>query len=241
MRAPAVGFECELKELSVHHSGLTRTPEFLAKNPNGRVPMLEYSEGGWLLAESDAILWYLAEETPLVPARGWDRAKCLEWMFFEQYSHEPYVAVTRNIMKCLPKEERAKREHDLPNLIARGNAALAVMETHREERLVRGTRIIPSPTSRCMRTRGKTPPKRERKKPSTLHYRNAVEKSTGGTPGSRQGVDWVVFRRLNYSKKILKRVGRQAAESQKRERPEAQRPTTAASAPWRTEARQNQS
>jgi glutathione S-transferase len=126
--ARQVGFECALKDYP-HDSGLTRTPEFLAKNPNGRVPLLEFEDGG-CLAESDAILWYLAEETALVPALAWDRAKCLEWMFFEQYSHEPYVAVTRNIMTYLPKEERAKRAHALPDLIARGNAALGVMETH---------------------------------------------------------------------------------------------------------------
>jgi glutathione S-transferase len=126
--AHQLGLELALKDYPFG-SGLTRTPEFLAKNPNGRVPMLEYEDGG-CLAESNAILWYLAEETPLVPALAWDRAKCLEWMFFEQYSHEPYVAVTRLIMKYLPKEDRAKREHTLPDLIARGNAALAVMENH---------------------------------------------------------------------------------------------------------------
>ena len=125
--ARQVGFECTLKEYP-NFSGLTRTPEFLAKNPNGRVPLLEFEDGG-CLAESDAILWYIAEETPLVPALAWDRAKCLEWMFFEQYSHEPYVAVTRNIMSHMPAAERAKHEQRLPELIARGNAALDVMET----------------------------------------------------------------------------------------------------------------
>ncbi len=112
-----------------YNSGSTRTSEFLAKNPNGRVPLLEEDDGS-CLAESNAIVWYLAEETRLVPATQWGRAQCLQWMFFEQYSHEPYVAVTRNIMSHMPKEQRAKHEHRLPELIERGNQALSVMEKH---------------------------------------------------------------------------------------------------------------
>jgi glutathione S-transferase len=110
-------------------SGLTRTPEFLAKNPNARVPLYEDDDGS-TLAESNAILWYLAEETRFVPALQWDRAKCLEWMFFEQYSHEPYVAVSRLIMTYLEGDERKAREAELPRLIERGKHALSVMEHH---------------------------------------------------------------------------------------------------------------
>jgi Glutathione S-transferase, N-terminal domain len=74
----------------------TRTPEFLAKNPNGRVPVLEFEDGSFL-AESNAILWYLAEATPLLPEEGErrQRAEVLQWMFFEQYSHEPNIATVR--------------------------------------------------------------------------------------------------------------------------------------------------
>jgi glutathione S-transferase len=126
--AHQLGIELTLKDYPFG-SGLTRTPEFLAKNPNARVPLLEYEDGS-TLAESNAILWYLAEETPLVPPLQWDRAKCLEWMFFEQYSHEPYVAVSRMIMTYLKGEERKKRDAELPGLIARGNHALSVMEAH---------------------------------------------------------------------------------------------------------------
>ena len=126
--AHQLGIELTLKDYP-YGSGLTRTPEFLAKNPNGRVPMLELEDGS-CLAESNAILWYLAEETQFVPALAWDRAKCLQWMFFEQYSHEPYVAVTRNIMSHMPKAEAARHEARLPELIARGNHALSVMESH---------------------------------------------------------------------------------------------------------------
>jgi len=82
-------------------SGVTRSQEFLAKNPNGRVPMLEL-EPGQYLAESDAILFYLAEGTVFWPQHRRARADVLQWMFFEQYSHEPYIAVARFICAALP-------------------------------------------------------------------------------------------------------------------------------------------
>lgn len=128
LAAHHIGVALTIKDYP-YGSNMTKTPEFLAKNPNGRVPMLEEDDGS-CLAESNAILWYLAEETRLVPATQWDRAQCLQWMFFEQYSHEPYVAVTRNIMGHMPAEMRAKHEHRLPELIERGNHALSVMEKH---------------------------------------------------------------------------------------------------------------
>ena len=79
----------------------TRTPDFLKKNPNGRIPTLRL-EDGTHLAESCAIIWYLAEGSKLAPADRLARAQTLQWMFFEQYSHEPYVAVAR-FWKHLPK------------------------------------------------------------------------------------------------------------------------------------------
>ena len=78
--------------------GETRTPEFLALNPNGRVPVLQL-EDGTALAESDAILFYLAEGTPYLPVDRIERARVLQWLFFEQYSHEPYVAVARFLLR----------------------------------------------------------------------------------------------------------------------------------------------
>jgi glutathione S-transferase len=105
----------------------TRTPEFLAKNPNGRIPALEL-EDGTCLAESNAILWYLAEGTPFIPAERLKRAQVLQWMFFEQYSHEPYVATPRYIIKHLPAD--SPRRAELPERMVRGKAALGVMETH---------------------------------------------------------------------------------------------------------------
>ena len=108
-------------------NGETRTPEYLARNPNGRVPMLEL-EDGRLLVESNAILCYLAEGTPFFPADAWQRAQALSWMFFEQYSHEPYIAVARFIRGWTPAD--SPRRADLPRLVERGEQALAVMEKY---------------------------------------------------------------------------------------------------------------
>ena len=81
-------------------------------------------------AESDAIIWYLAEGTKLAPESKWDRAQALSWMFFEQYSHEPDIAVARFWLKFAAKEDLAKKQHLVPEWHERGNAALAVMNTH---------------------------------------------------------------------------------------------------------------
>jgi glutathione S-transferase len=128
LAAHQLGIPIALKEYGLH-DGTTRTPEFLAKNPNGRVPMLE-CEDGRCLPESGAILWHLAEGTRLVPAERWDRAKALQWMFFEQYSHEPYVAVARFWLAYAPKAELDKKRHLVGEWHEKGNAALGVMETH---------------------------------------------------------------------------------------------------------------
>ena len=107
--------------------GETQTAEFLARNPNGKVPTLGLEDGGFL-PESNAILHYLAEGSPLLPSERLERARVLQWMFFEQYSHEPYVAVARSIMRYLPPDN--PRHADLPRLRERGNHALGVMEQH---------------------------------------------------------------------------------------------------------------
>ena len=105
--------------------GETRTPEFLAKNPNGRIPALELADGT-VLAESNAILFYLAEGTPFLPEDRLGRAQVLQWMFFEQYSHEPFIAVARFIRHLLPPD--TPRRAELPRLEQGGYAALGVME-----------------------------------------------------------------------------------------------------------------
>ena len=112
--------------------GATHAPEFLAKNPNGKVPVIEL-EDGRILTESNAILCWLAEGTAdsrekFFGGDAWQRAQTLSWMFFEQYSHEPYIAVARFIRGWTPAG--SPRRAELPKCIERGNAALAVMEKH---------------------------------------------------------------------------------------------------------------
>ena len=116
----------ELVQLDIVR-GETRTPEFLAKNPNGRIPLLEV-EPGKFLAESNAILFYLSEGTPFLPADRWERAQVLQWMCFEQYSHEPNIATVRFWVHYteLTPERRAAIEQKRPL----GYAALDVMERH---------------------------------------------------------------------------------------------------------------
>jgi glutathione S-transferase len=111
--------------------GETRTPEFLARNPNGRIPVVQL-EGGTHLAESNAILFYLAEGTPFLSNDRLERARILQWMFFEQYSHEPNIATSRFWLQHLEltPERRAGLEQKRPL----GYAALDVMERHLSER-----------------------------------------------------------------------------------------------------------
>jgi glutathione S-transferase len=106
--------------------GETRTADFLAKNPNGRIPTL-LLESGEHLAESNAIMWYLADGTPFLPDDRLARAKVLQWMFFEQYSHEPNIATVRF---WLHTELTDERKLLLPGKRAQGYAALDVMERH---------------------------------------------------------------------------------------------------------------
>jgi glutathione S-transferase len=121
-----LGIPFELVQLDIV-KGETRTPEFLAKNPNGRIPLLEV-EPGKFLAESNAILFYLSEGTPFLPTDRWERAQVLQWMCFEQYSHEPNIATVRFWVHYteLTPERRAAIEQKRPL----GYAALDVMERH---------------------------------------------------------------------------------------------------------------
>ncbi len=103
--------------------GESRTADFLAMNPAGQVPAVVFDDGR-ALAQSNAIILHLAEGSDLIPADAYDRAKMFEWMFWEQYSHEPYVAVARFQVLYLGKPVA-----DLePKLVERGNAALQRME-----------------------------------------------------------------------------------------------------------------
>ena len=107
--------------------GATRSPAFLALNPNGKVPVLVRGDGA-VLTESNAMLIWLAEGTPFLPQDAWQRAQALSWLFFEQYSHEPCIAVARFICGWTPLD--SPRRAELPGLHARGHQALAVMERH---------------------------------------------------------------------------------------------------------------
>jgi glutathione S-transferase len=112
------------------NAGETRTPGFLAMNANGKIPTVVLDDGN-VLAESNAILYYFAEGTAYLPEKRLDRAQALRWMFFEQYSHEPYIAVLRNWLHHLPSitpEQQAR----VPDLQQRGEHALDVMERHLE-------------------------------------------------------------------------------------------------------------
>jgi glutathione S-transferase len=108
------------------YDGSTRKPEFLEKNPIGKVPLLEF-EDGRRLAESNAMLLHLAEGTAYLPADSFDRAKAYEWLFFEQYSHEPAIAVRRSILMA-PERAHLRTPERLAALLESGNHALAVME-----------------------------------------------------------------------------------------------------------------
>jgi glutathione S-transferase len=107
--------------------GESRTEKFLAINPNGRVPVLETPDGRFL-PESNAALWYLAEGTELLPADKFERAQVLQWMFFEQYSHEPFIATSRYWISILGAASQYKAE--LAEKQPKGYAALDVMERH---------------------------------------------------------------------------------------------------------------
>lgn len=106
-------------------SGATRTEEFLALNPNGQIPVLELDDGR-MLSESNAILNYLAADSAYLPSDAFARAKVLQWQFFEQYSHEPYVAVARFINKYLGMPDARRAEYAAKQ--EGGHRALGVME-----------------------------------------------------------------------------------------------------------------
>lgn len=111
--------------------GSTRTPDFLKRNPNAMVPLLEL-EDGRPLAESNAMLLHLAEGTRFLPRDSYERALAYQWLFFEQYSHEPYIAVRRALL-TYPERAAVATPERLALTLERGNKALAVMEAHLAE------------------------------------------------------------------------------------------------------------
>jgi glutathione S-transferase len=117
----------ELIEIDIL-KGETRTPEFLSINPSGQVPLLEVAPSRYI-AESNAILWHIAADTPLVPKDGIDRAEALQWMFFEQHSLEPNIGAAY-FWLTLVKGGRELQQHALEDWIEGGSLALGVMEKH---------------------------------------------------------------------------------------------------------------
>jgi glutathione S-transferase len=112
--------------------GETRTPDFLRKFPNGRVPAVELDDARPLF-ESNAIIAYFAEGTPLMPADRFQRAQVLQWLFFEQYSHEPYIGSVRHLVTH-PGVQDPRRAILETLMRPRGYAALGVMEGHLKSR-----------------------------------------------------------------------------------------------------------
>src|SRR5438477_7530004 len=108
--------------------GESRTPDFLAKNPSGQVPLLEVGDDRYL-AESNAILWYVAVGTPLAPENRIDRAEALQWMFFEQHALEPNIGAAY-FWLALVKGGRELQQHALEDWNEEGYRALRVMENH---------------------------------------------------------------------------------------------------------------
>ncbi|HKU64877.1 MAG TPA: glutathione S-transferase family protein [Rhizomicrobium sp.] len=103
----------------------TRTPEFLAMNPAGQVPMVRFADKG-VLAQSNAIMLHLAENTELIPTDAFERALMLQWLFWEQYSHEPAIAVLRFQRLYLKKPP-----HEIdPDLVAKCFKVLSLMNAH---------------------------------------------------------------------------------------------------------------
>src|SRR4051795_10551669 len=115
----------ELIEIDILQ-GETRTPEFLKMNPSGHVPVLEVTPGNYI-AESNAILWYIAEHTPLMPDDRAERAEMLQWMFFEQHSLEPNLGAAY-FWLALVKGGRDLQSHALEDWMEEGYRALGVME-----------------------------------------------------------------------------------------------------------------
>lgn len=115
----------ELIEVDIFKGG-SRTPEYLAMNPNGRIPLLALEDGTYL-PESGAILHYVAEGSDFLPLGRADHAQVLHWIFFEQYYHEPTVAVSRFIVHHTPADS-PRRGEELTTKRKGGHAALAIME-----------------------------------------------------------------------------------------------------------------
>ena len=128
LRLAMSNLRVDFKRVSIDITkGESHTEEFLKMNPNGNVPVLETPDGKYL-PESNAALWYLADGTTLMPESKFEQAQVLQWMFFEQYSHEPFIATSRYWVQILKAEEKYKVQLDEKR--PKGYAALDIMEQH---------------------------------------------------------------------------------------------------------------
>ncbi|MBD2579816.1 glutathione S-transferase family protein [Oscillatoria sp. FACHB-1406] len=126
-----LGITFERVEMNILE-GETRVPEFLKKNPNGRIPVFEIAPECYL-AESNAILYYLSEGTPFFSEDSLEKAQVMQWLFFEQYSHEPNIATVRFWITELKKEEEYRDAIAQKRKL--GYAALDIMEEHLSARM----------------------------------------------------------------------------------------------------------
>ena len=126
LAAAQLGVDYEWHEVDIM-AGETRTPEYRAMNANGKVPLMALPDGRYL-PESNAILCYLADGTALAGSDRFGRANILQWMFFEQYSHEPYIATSRFIVQYLGNPP--ERQDDLEQKRKQGYRALKIMDRH---------------------------------------------------------------------------------------------------------------
>lgn len=120
-----LGKSCDWEDIDIL-AGETQTDSFRIKNPNAKIPLMELDDGR-IISESNAILYYIASGSPLIPTSTYDHAKMLQWQFFEQYSHEPYIAVCRFIQLYLGLPDDRKAEYEQKQIA--GYKALDVMET----------------------------------------------------------------------------------------------------------------
>lgn len=128
MRQLGIPFRVEMIDVL---KGETQSPEFLAINPNGKVPYLVLPNGEGL-GESNAMLLHLAEGSPLMPQTAEERMRVNEWLFWEQSSHEPYISPARFWISIVP-EGRAEREDQIKLWHERGNKSLGILNKHLSE------------------------------------------------------------------------------------------------------------
>src|SRR5665811_1097610 len=175
MALAQLGIPYRLVEIDILR-GESRTPEFLAKNPSGQVPLLEVAPNRHL-AESNAILWYVAGGSTLAPEDRIERAEALQWMFFEQHSLEPNIGAAY-FWLALVKGGRDLQQHALEDWMENGYRALGVMEMHLAGHPYLPPTTSPSPTSRC------TPTPTWRTRPTSTS--RVIRRSATGSPASRR-------------------------------------------------------